>query len=122
MSHCKRTSDPQRVVSAAHAHVNAGRLPTLSRSECITCARSPTLTPLLPPPPPPLPSTAVAITRRRRPPLRAGPTRFLVRGEDSERVFAVHVGPEAQCSCGRARHCVHVLFVMIKVTLPLKRR
>ncbi|CAM9528694.1 unnamed protein product, partial [Scytosiphon promiscuus] len=43
-----------------------------------------------------------------------GPTRFVVRGEDSDRKFNVLVGSRARCSCGIPL-CLHHLFVMLKV-------
>ncbi|KAG5175536.1 hypothetical protein JKP88DRAFT_351442 [Tribonema minus] len=46
---------------------------------------------------------------------KQGPTRFVIKGEDSDRLYTVHIGPEARCTCGRAQHCVHALYVMIKV-------
>eukprot|EP00904_Undaria_pinnatifida_P005283 jgi/Undpi1/1885/HiC_scaffold_12.g05272.m1 len=43
-----------------------------------------------------------------------GPTRFVIRGEESDRKYTVLVGSRAQCSCG-VTLCLHHLFVMIKV-------
>ncbi|CAM9924822.1 unnamed protein product [Ectocarpus sp. 4 AP-2014] len=43
-----------------------------------------------------------------------GPTRFVVRGEESDRKFTVLVGNRARCSCG-VPLCLHHLFIMLKV-------
>eukprot|EP00903_Cladosiphon_okamuranus_P020873 g19168.t1 len=45
---------------------------------------------------------------------KKGPTRFVVRGETSDRKFTVLVGSRARCSCG-VPLCLHHLFVMLKV-------
>lgn len=43
-----------------------------------------------------------------------GPNSFLIGGDSPMHKFKVIIGPQ-KCSCGRSPHCVHVLFVMLRV-------
>ncbi|XP_067679391.1 mitogen-activated protein kinase kinase kinase 1-like isoform X1 [Haliotis asinina] len=43
-----------------------------------------------------------------------GPNSFLIGGDSPDHKFRVIIGPQT-CSCGRHPHCVHVLFVMLRV-------
>ncbi|XP_045158733.2 mitogen-activated protein kinase kinase kinase 1-like [Mercenaria mercenaria] len=43
-----------------------------------------------------------------------GPNSFLIVGDSPEHKFKVIIGPQT-CSCGKGPHCVHVLFVMLRV-------
>jgi hypothetical protein len=47
---------------------------------------------------------------------KQGPTRFVVRGQESDVPYTVHIGPAARCTCSKKEHCPHMLFVMIKVS------
>ncbi|XP_063431372.1 mitogen-activated protein kinase kinase kinase 1-like isoform X2 [Mytilus trossulus] len=43
-----------------------------------------------------------------------GPNSFLIGGDSPDHKFRVIIGPQT-CSCGKGPHCVHVLFVMLRV-------
>ncbi|XP_033738127.1 mitogen-activated protein kinase kinase kinase 1-like isoform X2 [Pecten maximus] len=43
-----------------------------------------------------------------------GPNSFLIGGDSPDHKFRVIIGPQS-CSCGKGPHCVHVLFVMLRV-------
>ncbi|KAE8745689.1 hypothetical protein FOCC_FOCC007573, partial [Frankliniella occidentalis] len=43
-----------------------------------------------------------------------GPNSFLVGGDSPEHKYRVVIGPQT-CSCGRGPHCLHLLFVMLRV-------
>lgn len=43
-----------------------------------------------------------------------GPNSFLVGGDSPEHKYKVVIGPQT-CSCGRDPHCLHLLFVMLRV-------
>uniref|UniRef100_A0A1B6BZG6 Mitogen-activated protein kinase kinase kinase n=1 Tax=Clastoptera arizonana TaxID=38151 RepID=A0A1B6BZG6_9HEMI len=43
-----------------------------------------------------------------------GPNSFLVGGDSPEHKYKVVIGPQS-CSCGRDPHCLHLLFVMLRV-------
>lgn len=45
---------------------------------------------------------------------QTGPNSFLIGGDSPDHKFRVIIGPQT-CSCGRGPHCVHVLFVMLRV-------
>lgn len=45
---------------------------------------------------------------------QAGPNSFLIGGDSPDHKFRVIIGPQT-CSCGKGPHCVHVLFVMLRV-------
>ncbi|KAK3089193.1 hypothetical protein FSP39_001643, partial [Pinctada imbricata] len=45
---------------------------------------------------------------------QAGPNSFLIGGDSPDHKFKVIIGPQT-CSCGKGPHCVHVLFVMLRV-------
>ncbi|XP_052775988.1 mitogen-activated protein kinase kinase kinase 1-like [Mya arenaria] len=64
------------------------------------------------------PNTRKLVERVRRARLyllqQMGPNSFLIVGDSPEHKFKVIIGPQT-CSCGRAQHCVHVLFVMLRV-------
>ncbi|XP_013775829.1 mitogen-activated protein kinase kinase kinase 1-like [Limulus polyphemus] len=43
-----------------------------------------------------------------------GPHSFLVAGDSPEHKYKVIIGPQS-CSCGRGPHCIHILFIMLRV-------
>lgn len=43
-----------------------------------------------------------------------GPNSFLIGGDSPDHKYRVVIGPQ-QCSCSRVKHCVHVMFVMLRV-------
>lgn len=45
---------------------------------------------------------------------QSGPTAFMVVGDSPEHKYRVMLGPQT-CSCSRGPHCVHLLFVMLRV-------
>ncbi|XP_059155208.1 mitogen-activated protein kinase kinase kinase 1-like isoform X2 [Physella acuta] len=45
---------------------------------------------------------------------QTGPNSFLIGGDSPDHKYRVIIGPQT-CSCGRGPHCVHVLFVMLRV-------
>lgn len=45
---------------------------------------------------------------------QTGPNSFLVGGDSPEHKYRVVIGPQT-CSCGRGPHCLHLLFVMLRV-------
>lgn len=45
---------------------------------------------------------------------QTGPNSFLIGGDSPDHKYRVIIGPQ-RCSCGRGPHCVHVLFVMLRV-------
>ncbi|XP_062507494.1 mitogen-activated protein kinase kinase kinase 1-like isoform X2 [Corticium candelabrum] len=45
---------------------------------------------------------------------KTGPTAFTVAGDSPEHKYKVMIGPQT-CSCSRGLHCVHLLFVMLRV-------
>ncbi|ESO92542.1 hypothetical protein LOTGIDRAFT_162448 [Lottia gigantea] len=45
---------------------------------------------------------------------QTGPNSFLIGGDSPDHKFRVIIGPQT-CNCGRGPHCVHVLFVMLRV-------
>ena len=45
---------------------------------------------------------------------QSGPTAFTVAGDSPEHKYRVMLGPQT-CSCSRGPHCVHLLFVMLRV-------
>ncbi|XP_062600728.1 mitogen-activated protein kinase kinase kinase 1-like [Saccostrea cucullata] len=45
---------------------------------------------------------------------QSGPNSFLIGGDSPDHKFRVIIGPQ-NCTCGRGPHCVHVLFVMLRV-------
>ncbi|KAL4235520.1 Mitogen-activated protein kinase kinase kinase 1 [Mactra antiquata] len=64
------------------------------------------------------PNTKKRVERVRRARLyllqQMGPNSFLIVGDSPEHKFKVIIGPQT-CSCGKGPHCVHVLFVMLRV-------
>ncbi|KAJ9574004.1 hypothetical protein L9F63_008601, partial [Diploptera punctata] len=45
---------------------------------------------------------------------QTGPNSFLVGGDSPDHKYRVVIGPQT-CSCGRGPHCLHLLFVMLRV-------
>ncbi|KAH3695504.1 hypothetical protein DPMN_082964 [Dreissena polymorpha] len=64
------------------------------------------------------PATKKLVERVRRSRLyllrQMGPNSFQIVGDSPDHKFKVIIGPQS-CSCGKSQHCVHVLFVMLRV-------
>ncbi|XP_066996499.2 mitogen-activated protein kinase kinase kinase 1 [Anabrus simplex] len=109
--------------------------PSVSGEGCHSRKRSPSITRSRPSSPggggsgrrPPSPgaldpSVMEAVKRRVRRVQKArlyllqqpGPNSFLVGGDSPEHKYRVVIGPQS-CSCGRGPHCLHLLFVMLRV-------
>ncbi|XP_074643836.1 mitogen-activated protein kinase kinase kinase 1-like [Tubulanus polymorphus] len=45
---------------------------------------------------------------------QSGPNSLLIGGDSPDHKFRIIIGPQT-CSCGRGPHCIHILFVMLRV-------